>query len=579
MKLIEALEILRRSPAEGTERFDVSLLCSFSPLHLQTFLAAHLQLLRPNQKVKVQPGLFGDLVGNVMRAAESRSDVAVVMVEWQDLDPRLGLRALGGWSPHLFPNILDNARERSAAILAAIERTSKEMPIVVSIPTLPLPPVAYTPGWQASSFETELRARVFAMASEAAQLPNVRLLNSQRLDSISPAGERFDVKSEVLTGFPYRLAHAATLAELLARLAHGPAPKKGLITDLDETVWKGILGEAGSEGVSWDLDHHSQMHGVYQQLLHALSASGVLIGIASKNDPRFVDEVFATRSPILPREAVFPIEAGWGPKSESVGRILRAWNVAADAVVFVDDSPMELAEVKAAHPEMECIRFPQDDPQGVYDLLQRLRDLFGKSLLQEEDAIRLDSLRRADSMPEAGELAGGAAEEFLERAEAELTIQLSHTTLDPRALELVNKTNQFNLNGKRHTAVSLQDYVRDPQAFLMVCSYKDKYGPLGKIAVLAGRHIDKKLWIDVWVMSCRAFSRRIEYGCFEELMSRFAVDEIEFDFVATPRNDPFRTFLAELLGKNPESACCLSRHDFRQRQPKTYHRVLELING
>jgi FkbH-like protein len=579
MKLIEALEILRTSPSGEARTFAVFLACSFTPLHLKTLLAARLQVIWPRHHIKVQTGFYGDLLGNLEKAAEASPDVAVVMVEWQDIDPRLGLRSLGGWTPLVLPNILDSARDRSASIVNAIDKLSEEIPVEVCFPTLPLPPIAYTPGWQASAFDTQLRAYISTMASQVVSLPNVRLVNPQKLDSLSPLEERFDVKSEVLAGFPYRVSHAAALADLLAYLMRQPTPKKGLITDLDETAWKGILGEVGSEGVSWDLDHHSHMHAVYQQFLHSLSTSGVLVGIASKNDPTLVDEVFDKRSPILPKDAVFPVQAGWGAKSESVGRILKAWNIGAESVVFVDDSARELAEVNAAYPEIECLRFPQDDPQGVYELLRRLRDLFGKGMLQEEDAMRLESVRRADSIRQTGEFSGITAEQFLESAEAELTISFKSETLDPRALELINKTNQFNLNGKRYTPTSLQRYLRDPQSFLMVTSYKDKYGPLGKIAVLAGHRTERKLWIEAWVMSCRAFSRRIEHRSFEELIARFDVDEIEFDFVATDRNEPFRIFLMELLGKDPGSPCRLARHDFLQRQPKTYHRVLELING
>src|SRR4029077_61081 len=105
---------------------------------------------------------------------------------------------------------------------------------------------------------------------------------------------------------------------------------------------------------------------LYQQMLVALSEAGVLIAVASKNDPEAVEEAFQRQDLILPRDRIYPMEIHWGPKSESVGRILRAWNVAADAVVFVDDSPMELAEVKATHPEIGALVFPAHDEQAAY---------------------------------------------------------------------------------------------------------------------------------------------------------------------------------------------------------------------
>jgi FkbH-like protein len=578
MKLLEALEILKKSPREGANEFRVFLACSFTPLHLKTLLAAHLQLRLPAYRVQVETGIYGDLPGSLEKAAASKADAVVVAMEWQDIDPRLGLRSLGGWAPLQLPDILANAKSRAAQIAKLMEQICKEMTCALSLPSLPLPPIAYTPGWQSSEFESELSAVVSTFAAQLGRLANLKLLSGRRLDSLSPIDQRADVKSELLTGFPYRVSHADTFAELLARLIQPPAPKKGLITDLDNTLWSGILGEAGYEGVSWDLDHHSHMHGLYQQFLGALAGAGVLLGIASKNDLRFVEEVFANRETILKKDAIFPIEASWGAKSEAVGRILKAWNIGAGDVVFVDDSPMELAEVKAAHPAMECVRFPEDDPQGVYELIRSLRDLFGKSALREEDAFRLESLRAASSQ-QLDELTESDAEAFLESAESELTINFGNGALDPRALELVNKTNQFNLNGKRHTAPSLEKYLQDPQSFLMVVSYKDKFGPLGKIAVVAGRHHARKLWIDAWVMSCRAFSRRIEHRCFEELLSRFDSDEVEFDFVETPRNEPFRTFLVDTLGAVAGTPARVNPNDFSNKKVRTYHRVLEPANS
>lgn len=577
MKLIEALEILRKTPANA-EKFIISLVCGFTPLHLQTMLAARMQLVYPERQVKVHTGLYGDFLGNLERTVES-GHLGIVILEWQDLDPRLGIRSLGSWLPEAMLDILGNAKARSASIRGTVEKFSKKAPLVICVPTLPLPPISYTPTWQASSFEMELRATVSSLASEIAQFQSVKVVSPQQLDLLSPPGERLDVESEVQTGFPYKVVHAAALAELVSYLVQNRAPKKGLITDLDDTLWKGILGELGSEGVTWDLDHHSHMHGVYQQLLHALSAEGVLVAVASKNDPKLVDEVFSNRSPIVPKSALFPIEAHWGAKSGSVARILQAWNVGADSVVFVDDSPMELAEVKATHPEVECILFPRTDTYAIYELLQRLRDLFGKSALQPEDAIRLGSLRQADTMHRSGELSENQPERFLQNAEAELTLNFNKAPLDPRALELINKTNQFNLNGKRYTEASWQAYLRNPSTFLMLVAYKDKYGPLGKIAVLAGHRLRKSLRIDIWVMSCRAFSRRIEHQCLEQLFERFDVDELVFDFVGSTRNEPIRIFLTDVLGTSPESGCCLSRQDFLERRPKAYHRISEITNA
>jgi len=356
-----------------------------------------------------------------------------------------------------------------------------------------------------------------------------------------------------------------------------PAPKKGLITDLDDTLWRGVLGEVGIDGISWDLDHHSQMHSLYQRLLGAFSTEGVLIAAASKNEASLVQKAFRREDFALRPNSIFPMEVSWGPKSESVGRILKTWNVGPDSVVFVDDSALELAEVKASHPEVECIQFPTQDSVAVYELLFRLRDLFGKSTISQEDSIRVETVRSSHAGLAVYEAGKAAPTGFLEQIEADISFNFSKSPLDPRALELVNKTNQFNLNGKRCTEASWYNYFLDPTSFLMLVSYKDKFGPLGKIAVIAGRR-NRKLNVDMWVMSCRAFSRRIEHRCLEELFAKFDVDEIELDYLQTDRNTPLSQFLTEILGVAPSPKCTISRRALATRY-EAFRRLQETTNG
>jgi FkbH-like protein len=576
MKLVEALEALKHNAAIESPVLQVDLACGFTPLHFLTFLNAHLRAAFPGHKVQIGTGLYGDLPGTLARIEREKSSIVVAVVEWEDLDPRLGVRRLGGWRPGQLAGIVQSARDQASRLGDSLERIAQSGSVIVSAPTLPLPPFAFTPGWQSSSFENELREVVAEMMVRLSKSAGIRVVSSQRLDRISAPAERWDVKSALNTGFPYHLGHADQLAGIIARLAAAAPPKKGLITDLDDTLWMGILGEAGVDGIAWDLDHHAQKHGLYQQMLASLSEAGILIAAASKNNPALVEEAFQANRPVLARERIFPLEAGWGPKSEAVSRILRAWNIGADSVVFVDDSPLDLAEVKAVHPEMNCLLFPRDDDRAAYQLLEDLRDLFGKTSLSEEDAIRMESLRTSHAVLDAARAHGYTPDDFLRDAEGKLTVTASKTPLDPRALELINKTNQFNLNGRRITEASWRQYVDDPDVFVLLASYQDKFGPLGKIAVMAGRREGKRISVDHWVMSCRAFSRRIEHACLLYVFRKLEVEEALFDFAPTARNGPLQDFFAELGGGAPGAAFSLTAQRLSEKCPPVHLRVEEL---
>jgi FkbH-like protein len=575
MKLIDALNIVHQLPPEGESPCLIYLASGFNPLHLKTFLAAELSFVFKNRAVNIETGLYGDLPGNIERLSKLEPESGVIMLEWPDLDARLGVRNLGSWAPNDLPEILSNARARTEQIEEIILEASRYSPVVVCLPTLPLLPVSFTPTWQASAFELELKVCVESQGARLAQSPRIGMVSAEYINSLCPPAERWNLDTELSTGFPYRLQYASLLAGAMARLISPPQPLKGLITDLDDAVWRGILGEDGVDGISWDLNGCSQMHGAYQRMLRALSAAGVFIAAASKNDPQLVEEAFQKRQLILPRDAIFPMEANWGPKSESVERILKAWNVGADSIVFVDDSPMELAEVAAAHPGIKCLQFPAKDPVQINHLLSTLRDLFGKKVLLEEDLIRVKSVRHGHQEEQDREQAGVIPGQFLKLAEAEIDFHFGKTPVDPRAIELVNKTNQFNMNGIRKTEAYWQAWLKNPDTFLMLVSYKDKYGPLGKIAVVAGRRSGPKLFVDFWVMSCRAFSRQIEHRCLQELYSKFEVDEIEFDFASTGRNKVFEAFLNDMLGEPPFAGCILSRAQYLAKFPQKFHDVEE----
>ena len=575
MNLIDALELLKEPGRPGAREFRVFLGCSFTPLHLNTFLAALLLRASPPIKAQLTNGLFGDLAGSLERLTTESIDAAAVIIEWEDLDPRLGIRSLGGWRVSDLVDIIESAEHAAVRLTQGISRISKSIPVGVSVPSLPIPPVFYPGVRQAGAAELRLRRIVAALAEQLAGQPGISLVSSQHLDEISPANDRFDAKSAILAGFPYTLGHASAMADSLAALLGPTNARKGLITDLDDTLWSGLLGEVGPEGISWDSERRSHMHALYQQFLSSLASAGILLAVASKNNPAVVEQAFERNDLLIPKVDIFPVEANWNAKSQSVARILSAWNIGPEATVFVDDSPLELAEVKAAFPEIECLVFPSKDYQAVWQLLRRLRELFGKNSIREEDKLRLASIRNAGEFREAAKATRDLTEEFLKGVDASITFTLGVQAGDARALELMNKTNQFNLNGKRFNKADWRSRLDDPQGVILAASYRDKFGALGKIAVLTGSKFGRQIVLDGWVMSCRAFSRRIEYQCLRYLFETLDADQIVLAHEATSRNGPILEFFTRLIGLPLGTPIRIERRIFFERVPPLYHLVQE----
>jgi FkbH-like protein len=581
LRVSEALRIVQGAPPDA-EPFAALLACGCASLHLKTFLHAHLQQRLPQRRVSVLEGLYGDMAGTLERASgqsyHAAAIVLAIVLEYSDLDARLGHRSAAKWSLAATSDILKSVAAALARMAAAIANMDRSVRVALSLPALPLPPLFHPAGTQASEAELELNSQLASFASQVSQRGGLAVVNAQRIAEESPPAGRFDLKSDLLIGFPYTVAYADTLTASCARLLVPTPPKKGIITDLDDTLWSGIVGEVGPEGISWDLSGHHHLHALYQNLLASLSEQGTLVAVASKNDPEVVKSAFGRSDLLLPTSRVFPFEVHWQSKSSSVSRILDTWNIGAADVIFVDDSPMELAEVEAAHPGIQCVQFPQGDYAAGLAMLRRIRDLCGRERITGEDTLRLDSIRQgAEFRRMAAD--GAVSDSFLERADAVVTIDFAPSPEDTRVLDLVNKTNQFNLNGIRRSDADWQASNRMPNAVVAVVSYADKFGPLGKIAVIQGCRDGAVLHVRTWVMSCRAFSRRVEYQCLRVLFDRFGLTGIRFDFAETPRNGPLQEFFASLLGGKPAGHVTLPRTEFESRCPALFQRLVVTGNG
>ncbi len=571
MRLAEALQVIRH--ASGPNSISVELACGCTVLHLATFLSARLRLRFPEVGGTVKGGVFGDLEGNLARASQSESDGALAIIEWSDLDPRLGFRSSALWNRHSLDDIVRQVAERCARLERLVSALSRIRPVAVVGPGLPLPPLHHVPSAMSSGFELQLLALTANLLNGLGTIRNVRVVSDSTLAAVSPPGARHDIVADLRTGCPYTLAHSDALAALAVTCLFPEPPRKGLITDLDGTLWKGILGDVGVDGVSWTLDAGSHEHAIYQNLLASLAGSGVLLAVASKNDPDLVQIALQRNDLLVSEQHFFPVEASWGTKSGAVRRILDRWNVGAESVVFVDDSPMELAEVAEAHPGLECLQFPADT-KAIPAFIRALRDRFGKPLVLAEDQLRQASIRASATLSARADDQAAGPDDFSERLGATLTVEPVGD--DGRALELVNKTNQFNLNGERYTETAWRLLRARPGGFATTVAYVDRFGPLGRIAVLAGLLRGDTCEVDVWVLSCRAFSRQVESHTVRYLFDKTGAKIVCFRHHMTARNGPVQTFLAG-VGAIPaaDGALMLEAGTFKTHCPPLFHKVID----
>src|SRR5579871_6122247 len=152
MRLSEALRINQQGVLPNASDRKIHLVCGFTPLHLQTFVQANAKRRFPGDLVTIATGLFGDLEGNLKRARQQAAEGAIVVVEWSDLDERLGFRAAAGWSSSVLSDILKQVESKARRLNQLVSELAGQMPVAVVAGTLPLPPLTHLPLAQTSAF-------------------------------------------------------------------------------------------------------------------------------------------------------------------------------------------------------------------------------------------------------------------------------------------------------------------------------------------------------------------------------------------------------------------------------------------
>jgi FkbH-like protein len=380
---------------------------------------------------------------------------------------------------------------------------------------------------------TQAAAKGLAAAIEAAAL---------ELGATTLPSAHFHLGSYLQNGNPFTSASLSDIAANVVRVASARRGelKKVLITDLDNTLWAGVIGEDGPEGILHGPEGRGFPHFIYQTLLRKLKAAGVVLVAVSKNDPDLAQAPFKRGEMPLREEDMVSVVASYHSKSAQIEQLATELNLGLDSMVFVDDNPVEIAEVGRALPSVECLQF-QGDPVKLPQLLERLVELFGKASVTDEDARRtqLYRLRAGSVLPSAA--SGADLSEFLRSLTMKLTIRERGVADSTRCLQLINKTNQFNINGRRLTEAELHSMLAQGGR-LVGATLEDRNGSHGEVIACL---VSPDGIIESFVMSCRVFERRAEYA-FSAWLSRQPYAPRSIRYQRTERNEPVRIYLEKL---------------------------------
>lgn len=412
----------------------------------------------------------------------------------------------------------------------------------VTVPTVlaVLPPSPNT----ISTLLPDLQSATTGLISHARALPIMSILPSEEVDLVS-TGERYDSVGDDLAHVPFTEEYYASLALAIVRKAHAlrvPALKV-LVLDCDETLWRGVVGEDGIEGITIP-----PALARLQQFACDVQAKGVLVCLVSKNSERDVLEVFERRSDmVLKLERVVSHRINWQSKPSNIASLAGELNLGLDSFAFLDDNPVECALMRAELPQVVTLQLPADNE--IESFLSHLW-VFDKVNVTEED-VRRTTMYRENAARQKSEEATTNIAEFIASLEVRVDIAEPAENEWARAAQLTQKTNQFNFSTLRRSESEIRGLVGCGHTILRV-RVRDRFGDYGVVGVVIASYGGDAVLVDTFLLSCRVLGRGVEHTIVRrlgEIAQQRGLQHLDLQYLPTPRNEPARAFVESVAAK------------------------------
>jgi FkbH-like protein len=385
------------------------------------------------------------------------------------------------------------------------------------------------------------------LESSLLRMPGIHALEDERVRRWYPVPQEEAKLADMLGHVPFTPERYAAIASALARVivdAVAP-PFKVIVVDCDNTLWQGACAEDGIEGVVVT-EHHRALQAFLVRQIQA----GFLVCLCSRNEPADVEAVFGRKDAMVLRlEHIVASRINWGKKSDNLHSLAAELRLGLGSFVFLDDNPVECAEVQAHCPGVQVVRVPAD-ASGMTVFLDHLWGL-GQRAESRESSARTQMYQE-----EASRVAMRAAsQDFLDFVESlQLRVDMGPPTSGQweRVAELSRRTSQFNIVPQPRPASYFRSLA--PDAHCLAIEVADRFGIYGLTGVLTWRVRENTLYVADWMLSCRVLGRGVEHrvlAMLGDIALRAGCESIEFLYVATARNTPVRAFLESVCERLP----------------------------
>ena len=535
-RLLDELGPDQRGPV-----FDVEVLSTYNLEPLLPVLQLALSCLPSQARLRLAP--LDSVEAHIARPANSESqavsDARIIIWRIEEALPE-ALYPFSHGFPHGLSVRVDQLLERIERVIALHKRSTPGVPLFLSTMALPVNfanPVSAAQH-AAGPFASVLRVnqKIYEVATRGDGVHVLDLASWAAIEGRAHADATIDFLARQPLSAKGQVGFALFIARCLRPLV--VPRRKVLALDLDNTLWGGVVGEDGVNGLKLGHEFPGNVHLRVQRELLELRHRGVLLVLLSKNNEADAQEAFESLPDMLLKWDDFAVrKINWNHKHENLREAARELGLGLDSFAFLDDSDYEREQMRQAMPEVLILNETSDPLQMLRALWET--DAFDSFFVSSEDRLRHeDYALRGARNPEAHR---DDLEAFLKSLEMEATIEEIGPLNMERVVTMLGKTNQFNLTTRRHSRAQVQAMMELPGSMPLTLRLRDKFGDQGIIALLlALPSEDGTLVVDTFLVSCRALGRGVEDALWAAALRRADrqnVRRLEAEYIPTGKNN------------------------------------------
>ncbi|MFH1417411.1 MAG: HAD-IIIC family phosphatase [Planctomycetota bacterium] len=538
------LDALRAGLARVPLRLGVLASFTFEPIQP----ALGLQALRAGIGADVYVGPFGrfeqEMIDPASGLAAFKPDVVLLAVRLADVCPALydSFNSLDGKTASA---IVDEWIERLRAAMVTFRQQSSAT-ILVQNYDLPATLALGIADAQAAPSQRAVIARANeALSGLAASMENVRTMDYDALVAQHGRIRWQDPRTAFFARIPVAAEYYWPLAGFYVRHIRPLCglTKKVIVLDADNTLWGGVVGDVGLDGIALGHDYPGNAFVAFQSRILDLHRRGIVLCIASKNEPGTVEEVLDKHPDVVLRSEHFAaMRVNWQPKPENVKQLAEDLNLGLDSFVFMDDSAVECEMMRTVLPQVLTVHLPEE-PAAYAGIVEAL-DCFDQWSISDVDRQR-GQLYKAEVSRRELQTSVLDMPTFYRQLEMRMTLFVDHKPHIARASQMTNRTNQFNMHTIRCTEDDIRGFATDPDVNVFTLVLADRFGDNGVVGLAVVRRSSDEWVLHIFLMSCRVLGRTVEQGFVGWIAERAraaGAKVLVAEFVPTVKNKPFAAF-------------------------------------